>query len=51
MQLLSLKPIRDLQAIGLLNGLDRETRDLYTVVVRAERQSEITFASVSTGSW
>ena len=47
LQLLSLKSVSELQAIGLSTGLDRERRDLYTVIVRAGRQSQTAFTSVS----
>ena len=46
-QLLTVKSVSDLEAIGLVDGLDRETRDLYTMIVRATRMSETSFTSVS----
>ena len=46
-QLLTVKSVSDLEAIGLVDGLDRETRDLYTMVVRGTRMSDTSFTSVS----
>lgn len=46
-QLLTVKSVSDLEAIGLVDGLDRETRDLYTMVVRGTRMTDTSFTSVS----
>ena len=45
--MLTVKSETELESIGLINGLDREYRDLYTVIIRASRLSEDTFTSVS----